>query len=58
MTRSVIPIGFKLAGDDPSPPPSRTQSTVVIRIDVRWDRSRSRRETQPDTRLFGDRIII
>jgi hypothetical protein len=57
MIKSVRAIGYKLAGEDPAPPPDKASKPVVIRIDIRWDRGRGKRE-ELEPQEFGDGIII
>ena len=57
MIKSVRSIGYKLAGEDPAPSPDKPSKAIVIRVDIRWERGRGRREElEPQT--FGDGIII
>jgi len=60
MTRNVVPVGYKLAGDDPDGTSARPLrlGTAMIRIDVRWDRGRWRKSSTEEPLIFGDRIIF
>ena len=57
MIKSVLKLGFKLAGEDPSVPPDTPPDTSVVRTDFRRQRGKAR-QGELETRTFGDGIII
>jgi hypothetical protein len=57
MNRRVIPVGFKLVGDDPESS-SMSTGTAMIRLDQRPVKSRQRKVNELDAQLFGDGIIF
>jgi hypothetical protein len=57
MTRRVIPVGFKLVGDDPETTCMST-GTKMIHLDLRRVKSKQRKANELDVQLFGDGIIF
>ena len=58
MIKSVKKLGFKLAGEDPAAPPDTPDGASVIRVDIRRERGRARKDLDIELQTFGDGIII
>lgn len=58
MNKSVQQCGFKLVGEDPAPSPDKASTPLVIRIDIRWERGRPKKDSELETSAYGDGIIF